>query len=357
MNKKLHLTVVSYLIITFLVLLLGVFLLTRKDSSYEQVVINYKEAGNPIDYKVYLKKNNFFETDYLDEGVTYISSLIDYIDVDFKYKIDFNEALTGNYKYKVKATILANKVNDDGNYWSKEYDLEERESDFSDSTYISANQHIKLDYQQYNDLLSSFKKEYGLAIDGILHVEMVIDLDAYINDNSVVMCDNNCNHLRKNNVLKMDIPLTQSSVDISINTNESSASDGKIVYDKKVSESITHTIMKYLGIGVLIFDLIIIINMIKYIIRKRRMISDYHKEINKILSTYDSIIVNSDNITNLSKYNVIRVNSFEELLDAHSEVRMPINYVEVRENYSIFVLINNDVAWVYRVAGDEYEEE
>ena len=89
MNKKLHLTVVSYLIITFLVLLLGVFLLTRKDSSYEQVVINYKEAGNPIDYKVYLKKNNFFETDYLDEGVTYISSLIDYIDVDFKYKSSF----------------------------------------------------------------------------------------------------------------------------------------------------------------------------------------------------------------------------------------------------------------------------
>ena len=87
------------------------------------------------------------------------------------------------------------------------------------------------------------------------------------------------------------------------------------------------------------------------------MISEYHKEINKILSTYDSIIVNSDNIKNLSKYNIINVNSFEELLDAHSEVRMPINYVEINNNYSIFVLINNDVAWVYRVAGDEYEEE
>ena len=87
------------------------------------------------------------------------------------------------------------------------------------------------------------------------------------------------------------------------------------------------------------------------------MISNYHKEINKILSTYDSIIVNSDNIRDLSKYNVIKVNKFEELLDAHSEVRMPINYVEVKENYSIFVLINNDVAWIYRVVGDEYEEE
>ena len=46
MNKKLHLTLVSYLIITFLFLLLGGFLLTRKDSSFEQVVINYNEAGN-----------------------------------------------------------------------------------------------------------------------------------------------------------------------------------------------------------------------------------------------------------------------------------------------------------------------
>ncbi len=357
MKKKLHLTLVSYLIITFLFLLLGVFLLTRKDSSFEQVVINYTEAGNPIDYKVYLKKNNFFETDYLGKGVTYISSLIDHIDIDFNYKINFDEALTGNYKYNVRASILANKANDDGKYWSKEYKLEEKENTFSDSTYVSANQHIKLDYQQYNDLLSSFKKEYGLAIDGILHVEMVVDLDAYINDNSVIICDNNCNHLKKNNALKMDIPLTQSSVDISINTNESSTSSGKIVYDKKVSESITHIILRCLGIISLVFSLIIVINMIKYIIRKRKMISEYHKEINKILSTYDSIIVNSDNIKNLSKYNIINVNSFEELLDAHSEVRMPINYVEINNNYSIFVLINNDVAWVYRVAGDEYEEE
>ena len=357
MNKKSHITVVSYVIITFLFLLLGIFLLTRKDSSFEQVVINYEEAPNPIDYRVYLKKNDFFETDYLEEGVTYISSLIDYIDVNFNYKINFDESLAGRYKYQVKATILANKANDDGKYWSKEYILEEKNNKFKDSTYVSANQHIKLDYQQYNDLLSSFKKEYGLAIDGILHVEMIIDLDAYIDDDSKVVCDNRCDHLTKNNTLKMDIPLTQNSVDISINTNESSTSNGKIVYDKKVSDSISYMILSYLGIASILVSLIILIFMIKYIIRKRRMISNYHKEINKILTTYDSIIVNSDTIKNLSKYNVIKVNTFEELLDAHSEVRMPINYMEVKDNYSIFVLISNDVAWIYRVVGDEYEEE
>ena len=356
MNKRFHLTIVSYLLIAFLFVLLGIFFITRKDSSYEEVVISYEEGNNPIDYKVYLKENNFFETPFLEEGVTYISSLIDYIDIDFKYKMDFNEALSGNYNYKIRATILAKKVNDNGNYWSKAYDLDVKKDFFKNTTYISANQKIKLDYQKYNDLLSSFKKEYGLAIDGILHVEMIVNFDGFIDDGSVVKCDDECNHLKKETILNMDIPLTQNSVDISINTNESSTSNGSIKYNKKVSESIGYIIAKIIGVIFLLISMISIIYMIKYIMRQQKMISKYHKEINKILSTYDSIIVNSDDIKNISKYNVIKVNSFEELLDAHSEVRMPINYIELRENYSIFVLINNDVAWVYRVVGDEYEE-
>ncbi len=356
MNKKYHFTIVGYVLITFLFLLMSIFLLTRKDSSYEDVVIYYEEASNPIDYKVYLKKNNFFETNYLGEGVTYISSLIDYIDIDFNYKMNFNQLLTGKYKYDVKATILANKINDKGNYWSKEYDLVSDNDKFKDTTSVNVKQHIKLDYQKYNDLLTSFKKEYGLAIDGILHIEMKIDFDGYVNDGSVVTCTDQCNHLKKDTVLKMDIPLTQNSVDISINTNESSTSNGSVLYQKKVSESIGYVIIRIIGFIVLLISFIPLILMIRFIIRKQQMISNYHKEINKILSTYDSIIVNSDNINNLSKYNVIKVNSFEELLDAHSEVRMPINYIELRENYSIFVLINNDIAWVYRVVGDEYEE-
>ena len=356
MNKKSHLTIVSYIIITFLFLLTSVFLLTRRDTSLERVVINYEEDNDPIDYKVYLKENNFFETKYLDEGVTYISSLIDFIDVNFNYRVKFDQLLTGKYSYKVKATILANKINESGKYWSKEYDLVEKEDSFKNSTYLSAHQYVKLDYQMYNDLLSSFKKEYGLAIDGILHVEMILDYDGFVDDGSVVTCKDECNHLKKNAVLKMDIPLTQNSVDISINTNETSTSNGSISYDKKVSESIGYTVIRSIGFISLLLFFTSVIFMIRYIIRKRQMISNYHKEINKILSTYDSIIVNSDDIKNLSKYNVIKVNSFEELLDAHSEVRMPINYVELKDDYSIFVLINNDVAWVYRVVGDEYEE-
>ena len=43
---------------------------------------------------------------------------------------------------------------------------------------------------------------------------------------------------------------------------------------------------------------------------------------------------------------MIKVESFEELIDAHSEVRMPINYYQTKD-YSIFLLFNDNTAWKY----------
>ena len=54
-------------------------------SNYSQDVVNYVENSS-IDYKVYLKKNNYFDTPFLEKNKVYITSLIDYIDIDFSYK-------------------------------------------------------------------------------------------------------------------------------------------------------------------------------------------------------------------------------------------------------------------------------
>ena len=54
---------------------------------------------------------------------------------------------------------------------------------------------------------------------------------------------------------------------------------------------------------------------------------------------------------------VIEVNTFSELIDAHSEVRMPINYYEeVADCKSVFVLVSTNMAWVYTLINHEYEK-
>ena len=64
------------------------------------------------------------------------------------------------------------------------------------------------------------------------------------------------------------------------------------------------------------------------------------------MNTYDSIIVNTEEEPKIENYNVIKVESFEELIDAHSEIRMPINYYQT-DHSSVFVLLSDKTAWKY----------
>jgi len=77
----------------------------------------------------------------------------------------------------------------------------------------------------------------------------------------------------------------------------------------------------------------------------------------KILNTYDSIIVTLQSKPDFKKYNEISVASFEELIDAHSEVRMPINYYQdEHRRRSYFTLINGNEIYTYTLKADVEEE-
>ena len=67
----------------------------------------------------------------------------------------------------------------------------------------------------------------------------------------------------------------------------------------------------------------------------------------KILKTYDGILVEVDSLPDLTKFNVIYVKSFDELIDAHSEIRRPINFIQ-KSSHAKFLLINEGIAWVYK---------
>lgn len=63
----------------------------------------------------------------------------------------------------------------------------------------------------------------------------------------------------------------------------------------------------------------------------------YIKSKNKILKTYDSIIVEVENIPNIAGKNIIKVKSIEDLVDAQLELREPIYYKN--DNDSCFFLL------------------
>ena len=104
-------------LIVIFVLAILFFCLGFKKYSYNKCLF---VEDNSVDYKVYLKDNAYFETPYMEMNQTYITCLIDYIDVNYNYNIDFEKKVSGKINYQIVAEIKADKSgNENGNYWTK----------------------------------------------------------------------------------------------------------------------------------------------------------------------------------------------------------------------------------------------
>lgn len=304
--------------------------------NYEELKIKYNEKSN-INYKVYLKKNNFFEEEYLEMNKTYIASLIDHIDIDFNYDLKLDDKVDGKYSYYIKGIVSADKANDSSNnYWQKEYILSEKKDiKYTNENKLKINSNISINYQEYNDILTAFKKEYGVAMDGKLKVMLVIT-------------NNITNEKIKRNILKeaelnLNIPLTSLTIEVPIET-KAKKSNGYLINELVYDNNIKYTILEYTG-----YTLFVLagIGIVYLMIAAIKCESVYQRKLKKILKTYDGILVEVDSLPDLTKFNVIYVKSFDELIDAHSEIRRPINFIQ-KSSHAKFLLINEGIAWVYK---------
>ncbi len=317
----------------------GIIVLIFGINDKKTININYEE-NNSINYKVYLKENKFFETPYLEENRTYIASLIDYIDTDFHYEIKYNRPFTGHVNYKYVAVLQANKKNSTGYYWNKEYDLSEEKSiDIEKNTNVIINDNVKVNYSKYNDVLNQFKKAYNLDTNSelkiIMRVTNTADFDKI--DHPVDI----------KSEIGITVPLLEQAIDVSI--NKEASNNKNVISIKEKSHKVGYLIFKITG-TILIFTAFFGIIETRRFNRVFKKSHTYMLELDKILKNYDSIIVDSKNLPDISNYRKIEVEKFEELLDVYNEVRMPINYYQEKTGKeSTFIIINNDVAWIYRL--------
>ena len=151
----------SCLIVAFFILsslFIFLYLYSNRDE-----YIKYDEDSS-INYRVYLKENEFFEEEYLGKDKSYIASLIDYIDTNFYYTMALQDQ-SGDFKYayRIEAEIDVKERNGSSSLYNFKEELlkrTEKGSNGSSSAIISEN--IIIDYNHYNDLIKSFVKTYSL---------------------------------------------------------------------------------------------------------------------------------------------------------------------------------------------------
>lgn len=331
------------IIIFFAFFILTIYLLLNAFNYNNSKTIYYEEKSN-LDYKVYLKKNDFFNTNYLEKDKLYIASLIDKIKIyfNYNYNIDDNENIKFNYKIVGKLIILNNTGNKV--YYEKDYSL------LNNNTVLMHNQkekiineQIDIDYSKYNEIASKFKSLYGIDAESKFIINMTI---------SKTNIDSDLDYINDTSIMSITIPLSKKSVEISLDYKDVNNSNYILKNESFIKRNIPYIIMSIITIFLTIFMFIKIKRNIYKIIKKK---TKYDKYVNKLLREYDRLIVETHNLISLENKEIILLKNFNEILDVHDNLQLPILYhVIIKHKKCYFYIVHVDMAYLYIVSASQF---
>lgn len=340
LKPRLHLGLKGKVFFCFILALLFFILsfvfnmrVVKKDSNKP---IDYNENA-VVDYKVYLKDNDFYNEKYLTRGKAYIASLIDHIDTTINYVFRIDKNMDMEFEYKIVGELVIENVNGSSRYYEDKFDLSKPiKKELKNNNELAINDTVSIDYGKYNLLANKFRSSYGVDTNSYLNISISVKKKTIDND------DYPLSNSREMEVVK--IPLSERAIEININSSNSTASnqimpEGNKHYDK---------IMFIFSVLSLIFSAYFFICALIYVFYSMTKVSKYDKQVNKILKCYDRLIVEISTAINFDDYNIIKVKEFKELLDVRDNLKLPINYYIIEPHKKgLFYIKCNDEIYMY----------
>lgn len=351
-RKKDFIIFVFLLFVTTIGVIYSSVLLLDSFEEGEEASITYNESST-LDYKVWLLDNEFYSSEYLDEEYNVITSSIDEIEVNFDHLLKLSDFVQGVSYYTINSRIIAYQSGDVSK--RKVWDYEKLIKDKvittynTDSLLIDSTDNFKINYREYKKLMDDYKSNYGVSLIGNLIIEIEIKTDLLYKN-----FKNNINMDKR--VMTMTIPLTESVVNI---TTKEIAKNEQVLIEK--ADSKINYLKLILSVSALGVGLYLCVHMGIILVRLVGIDSKFNKDLNKILRTYGSVIVNVDGINFDDCQNQMKVSSFDELLDAQQELKKPILYWKIKSHkglsLAIFAIKNETDMFVYRMVSTLYEND
>ena len=331
-------------IYTFLIIILVFISIILSTGSYKlkkYQSLKYKETI-ATSYRVYLNDSSYYNTSYLKEGMQYISSIIDYIDVTFSYINNLESNLLYDVTTKAEAIITIVDPDDKNKVIYKNTEvIEDIKKDSGNSKTINKVRNFKIDYGKYNYVTNEFKKTYGITAKCNLRINYYINYTGKYKG---------LDNISRNTIMHLDIPLSEQVIDIT--KNKSSIKNG--TFKGKTSNTSTNLILYIAAVLCDVVALVLLAKVIKDKIQLSKQISNYDKYINKILRQYDAYITEAEHETS-NKENNIKIKTFRELLDVRDNTKKSIVYIKIDDNTSKFEIVDDNTLYYYIVKRDDFE--
>lgn len=289
-----------------------------------------------INYSVCQKENQFYEDECLGEGNRYASSLTDKIRINYIYNAVYQKKEKKKYEYYVKSRLLFKTgKNNELELFKKEDVLTKKQQGTLDGKILSIKETIDIPFEDYNEYALNYKKDYPLVDMSNLEVSLIIK-------------EGN----KEKELSTITIPLTKEIYSIS----KKEISNKVTKYNTTLNKALLIMFIICIVLG-LLFTIITIEKLVRFIYQTKPNEISYQKELNKILKKYDKYIINLENHNSIENpKDEYTVKSFQELLDVRNTLKEPILYYKINDNKSEFYIQGKEKTYKYIMKESDFKK-
>lgn len=292
--------------------------------------------NSKINYSVCQKENQYHEDECLGEGNRYASSLTDKIRINYIYNAVYQKKEKKKYEYYVKSKLLFKTgKNNELELLKKEDALTKKQQGTLDGKILSIKETIDIPFQNYNEYALNYKKDYPLVDMSTLEVSLIIK-------------EGN----KEKELSTITIPLTKEIYSIS----KKEISNKVTKYSTTLNKALLIIFIICIVLG-LLFTIITIEKLVRFIYQTKPNEISYQKELNKILKKYDKYIINLENHNSIENpKDEYIVKSFQELLDVRNTLKEPILYYKINDNKSEFYIQGKEKTYKYIMKESDFKK-
>ena len=343
MNKNRTKNVLRNICISTIILFLGIIMIIKSfkvEQATQNLLYSYNVNRN-LTYSVNLIENDFFEKQTMDMNKTYISSLVDKINMDFSYSLSGNKKAKTKYTYQIVAVTdvkysSVNQDNSNQSIWTKQHVLVEPKQLNVDGSNFSINENFDVDFATYNNEVKEFKEQLKLPITADLQIKLIVrsDMDVQGVEDTVI----------ESSIMNVKMDLAQ---DIFTVEKEFENTENKSVAETTEKKREINIPLLIIGSLCVLIAVLIMLDSIRKSIKFSKK-SDYAIALNRILKNYGDIVAEIVSPVEIDNLNVIEVKDFDQLLDIEEEIRMPILFYEtIPDEQGEFIIVCDNMAYRY----------
>lgn len=315
-----------------------------QETEKELAGYKYHERAS-IQYRVFLRPNQLFAEPSLGPGKFYLASLTDRIDTLFEYHFIGQEEADYSGNYTVKGWISASS--EDGKdskskqeVWRKDFTFVPPTNFAGHNKEVALNQPVSIPYQSYR-LFTEQVKEMTKFVPNAVNLNVQYDVS--------LSCKTSKGPLQENFTSSIVIPLDSAAFTIKgqLEQEKSDSLKTKITVPVPGVKSLQ---MILLVLAVLFLALLL--GVLIFTSDVKELLTEAEKACNTLLKKHGERIIILENRLFISpEEQILKVNSFEDLLKAADELGQPILLEDTGTDDYLFYVRDGLILYKYLLSG------